>query len=34
MTSAIDDFAKEAERVEKNRQDAIRDSDRAKARED
>jgi N-acetylated-alpha-linked acidic dipeptidase len=30
MTSAIDDFAKEAERVEKNRQDAIRSSDRAK----
>jgi N-acetylated-alpha-linked acidic dipeptidase len=28
MNSAIDDFAKEAERVEKNRQDAIRDSDR------
>jgi len=30
MTSAIDDFAKEAERVEKARQDAIRNSDRAK----
>src|SRR5215204_2630098 len=30
MTEAIDDFAKEAERVEKNRQDAIRSSDRAK----
>jgi N-acetylated-alpha-linked acidic dipeptidase len=30
MKSAIDDFAKEAERVEKNRQDAIRSSDRAK----
>jgi len=28
MTSAIDDFAKEAERVEKNRQDAVRNSDR------
>src|SRR5215217_2048205 len=30
MTSAIDDFAKAAERVEKARQDAIRNSDRAK----
>jgi N-acetylated-alpha-linked acidic dipeptidase len=30
MTSAIDDFAKEAERVEKARQDAVRNSDRAK----
>jgi N-acetylated-alpha-linked acidic dipeptidase len=30
MTSSIDDFAKEAERVEKARQDAIRNSDRAK----
>jgi N-acetylated-alpha-linked acidic dipeptidase len=30
MSSAIDDFAKEAERVEKYRQDAIRSSDRAK----
>jgi len=30
MTAAIDDFAREAERVEKNRQDAIRNSDRAK----
>ena len=30
MTNAIDDFGKEAERVEKNRQDAIRGSDRAK----
>jgi N-acetylated-alpha-linked acidic dipeptidase len=30
MTAAIEDFAKEAERVEKNRQDAIRSSDRAK----
>jgi len=30
MTSALDDFAKEAERVEKARQDAIRNSDRAK----
>ena len=30
MTAAIDDFAKEAERVEKSRQDAIRNSDRAK----
>lgn len=30
MTSAIDDFAKEAEKIEKNRQEAIRDSDRAK----
>ena len=28
MTSAIDDFAKEAERVEKNRQEAVRNSDR------
>jgi len=27
MTSAIDDFAKEAERIEKNRQEAVRDSD-------
>jgi N-acetylated-alpha-linked acidic dipeptidase len=30
MTSALDDFAREAERVEKARQDAVRDSDRAK----
>jgi N-acetylated-alpha-linked acidic dipeptidase len=30
MTDAIADFAKEAERVEKNRQDAIRDSERSK----
>ena len=30
MSAAIDDFAKEAERVEKNRLDAIRGSDRAK----
>jgi len=30
MTGAIEDFAREAERVEKNRQDAIRDSDRAR----
>ena len=30
MTAATDDFAREAERVEKNRQDAIRNSDRAK----
>src|SRR6185503_8880199 len=30
MTSAIDDFAKEAERVEKNRQEAVRNSDRAR----
>jgi len=30
MTEAIDDFAKEAERVEKNRQDAVRSSDRSK----
>jgi N-acetylated-alpha-linked acidic dipeptidase len=30
MTSAVDDFAKEAERVEKARQEAIRNSDRAK----
>ena len=30
MTDAIDDFAREAERVERNRQDAIRGSDRAK----
>jgi N-acetylated-alpha-linked acidic dipeptidase len=30
MNGAIEDFAKEAERVEKNRQDAIRDSDRAR----
>ena len=30
MTAAIEDFAKEAERVEKSRQDAIRDADRAK----
>jgi N-acetylated-alpha-linked acidic dipeptidase len=30
MATAIDDFAKEAERVEKNRQDAIRGSDRAR----
>ena len=29
MTSAIDDFAKEAERVEKNRQEAVRKSDRS-----
>jgi N-acetylated-alpha-linked acidic dipeptidase len=28
MTSAIDDFAKEAERIEKNRQEAVRNSDR------
>jgi N-acetylated-alpha-linked acidic dipeptidase len=28
MTSAIDDLAKEAERVEKNRQEAVRNSDR------
>jgi N-acetylated-alpha-linked acidic dipeptidase len=27
MTSAIDDFAKEAERIEKNRQEAVRNSD-------
>ena len=30
MTDAVDDFAKEAERIEKNRQDAIRSSDRAR----
>jgi N-acetylated-alpha-linked acidic dipeptidase len=30
MNSAIEDFAKEAERVEKNRQDAIRDSNRSR----
>jgi N-acetylated-alpha-linked acidic dipeptidase len=30
MTSAIDEFAKEAERVEKSRQEAIRDSDRGR----
>ena len=30
VTSAIDDFAKEAEKVEKSRQDAIRSSDRTK----
>ncbi|HEX6650459.1 MAG TPA: M28 family metallopeptidase [Pyrinomonadaceae bacterium] len=30
MTEAIDDFAKEAERVEKNRQEAIRNGDRAR----
>jgi N-acetylated-alpha-linked acidic dipeptidase len=30
MTAAIDDFARAAERIEKNRQDAIRSSDRAK----
>jgi N-acetylated-alpha-linked acidic dipeptidase len=30
MNSALDDFAKQAERVEKARQDAIRNSDRAK----
>jgi N-acetylated-alpha-linked acidic dipeptidase len=30
MNGAIDDFAREAERVEKNRQDAIRDSDRVR----
>jgi N-acetylated-alpha-linked acidic dipeptidase len=30
MSAAIDDFAKEAEKVEKNRLDAIRGSDRAK----
>ncbi|HEV8168920.1 MAG TPA: transferrin receptor-like dimerization domain-containing protein, partial [Pyrinomonadaceae bacterium] len=30
MTSAIDDFAKEAERVEKSRQEAVRESNRAK----
>ena len=28
MTAAIDDFAKEAERIEKNRQEAVRNSDR------
>src|ERR1044071_7022119 len=28
MTSAIDDFSREAERVEKNRQEAVRNSDR------
>ena len=28
MTAAIDDFAKEAERIEKNRQEAVRSSDR------
>jgi N-acetylated-alpha-linked acidic dipeptidase len=28
MTSAIEDFAKEAERVEKNRQEAVRNADR------
>jgi len=30
MTEAIDDFGKEAERVEKNRQEAIRNGDRAR----
>ena len=30
MTDAVDDFAKEAERIEKNRQEAIRNSDRAR----
>ncbi|HJP91243.1 MAG TPA: M28 family metallopeptidase [Pyrinomonadaceae bacterium] len=30
MTDAIDDFAKEAERIEKNRQDAIRSSNRTR----
>ena len=30
MTSAIDDLAREAERVEKNRQEAVRNSDRAR----
>jgi N-acetylated-alpha-linked acidic dipeptidase len=30
VTAAVDDFAKEAERVEKGRQEAIRDSDRAR----
>jgi N-acetylated-alpha-linked acidic dipeptidase len=30
MTSAIDDFAREAERVEKDRQEAVRKSDRAR----
>jgi N-acetylated-alpha-linked acidic dipeptidase len=30
MTAAIDDFTKEAERAEKNRQEAIRNSDRAR----
>jgi len=30
MNSAIEDFSKEAERVEKNRQDAIRDSNRSR----
>jgi N-acetylated-alpha-linked acidic dipeptidase len=30
MNSAIEDFAKEAERVEKSRQDAVRSSDRAR----
>ncbi|HEX6717187.1 MAG TPA: M28 family metallopeptidase [Pyrinomonadaceae bacterium] len=30
MNAAIEDFAREAERVEKNRQDAVRDSDRAR----
>jgi N-acetylated-alpha-linked acidic dipeptidase len=30
MTEALDDFAKEAERIEKNRQDAIRGSNRAR----
>jgi N-acetylated-alpha-linked acidic dipeptidase len=30
MTAAIDDLAKEAERVEKNRQDAVRNSDRSR----
>src|SRR5438874_11882074 len=29
MTEALDDFAKEAERIQKNRQDAIRSSSRA-----
>jgi N-acetylated-alpha-linked acidic dipeptidase len=30
MTGAVDDFAKEAERMEKARQDAIRDGDRGR----
>ena len=30
MNAAIEDFAREAERVEKNRQDAVRDSDRGR----
>jgi len=32
MTEALDDFAKEAERVNKARQEAVRDSDREKLR--